>query len=89
MLPLFPRIADSPALPETSMEQLMMTLVDSSDLAEEPEFEEMIIDPMLCMDTFVSVGEELGIGPTSGEFEKLSDEEREDAQMKMLEMKLR
>jgi hypothetical protein len=60
----------------------MMTLVDSADLADEPEFEEIFIEPLLCTATFVKVGEELGHDPDS--LLELPEEEREDVHIEML-----
>ncbi len=87
MLPLFPLTDDPSTSPAAGVEQLMMTLVASEDLIEEPEFEDIIIDPMRCVDTFVEVGEELGIDPEA--LSQLPDEEREDTNMQMLEMTTR
>jgi hypothetical protein len=84
MLPLFPLVDDLAASPADGVEQLMMTLLASEDLIEEPEFDEIFIDPMRCVDVFIKVGEELGIEPEA--LGKLPDEEREDTQMDMLEM---
>ncbi len=87
MLPLFPLIDDPSTSPAAGVEQLMMTLVASEDLIEEPEFKDIIIDPMRCVDTFVEVGEELGVDPKA--LSQLPDEEREDTHMQMLEMTTR
>jgi hypothetical protein len=59
MLPLFPEITD-PFAPLPSAEPVLMALVGSSALVDEPEFEAIIVDPMLCMATFVEVTEEMG-----------------------------
>jgi hypothetical protein len=83
MLPLFPTITDASASPGPAMEQLMMTLLGSGYMVDEPEFEEIIVDPMLCVDTFVEIAEESGIDPDS--LDELSVEDREDAQMTILE----
>jgi len=82
MLPLLPLLKDGPPSP-ADMEQIMLTILDSADLAEEPEFEEIIIDPMLSTETFVEVGQELGIDPEK--LGELSDEEREEKQVEILE----
>lgn len=82
MLPLFPLAGDTSVLPDATAERLMMTLLDSADLIEEPEFEEIIIDPIRSVDTFAEIGEELGIDPEA--LSRLPDEEREDTQMEML-----
>jgi hypothetical protein len=84
MLPLFPLIDDPAASPADGVEELMMTLLASGDLIEEPEFDEIFIDPMRCVDTFVEIGEELGIDPEA--MGRLPEEELEDTQINMLEM---
>ncbi len=83
MLPLFPTITDASASPGPAMEQITMILSESGYMADEPEFEEIIVDPMLCMDTFAEVVQELGIDPAS--LEEFSVEDREDTQMRILE----
>jgi hypothetical protein len=83
MLPLFPEIGDSAASSIPIAEQLMMTLMDSGDMVDEPEFEEIIVDPMLCLNTFSEVVQELDIEPES--LDELPDEEREDTQMTIRE----
>ncbi len=82
MLPLFPTITDPSAPSRPAMEQIMMILVGTGYMAGEPEFEQIIVDPMLCLDTFSEVAEELDIEPES--LDKLSDEDREDTQMDIL-----
>jgi hypothetical protein len=84
MLPLFPLVDDPAASPADGVEGLMMTLLASDHLIEEPEFDEIIIDPMRCVDVFIEVGQELGIEPEA--LGQLPEEEREDTQMNMLEM---
>jgi hypothetical protein len=84
MLPLFPLVDDPAASPADGVEQLMMTLLASEDLIEEPEFDEIFIDPMRCVDTFIEVGQELGIEPEA--LGQLPEEELEDTQMNLLEM---
>ncbi len=84
MLPLFALLDDGSASPDAGVEQLMMTLLASEDLIEEPEFEEMFVDPMRCVDTFAEVGVELGIDPDS--LSDLPDEEYEETMMEMLVM---
>ena len=82
MLPLFPTITDPSAPSGPAMEQIMMILLGSGYMADEPEFEEIIVDPMLCLDTFSEVVEGLDIEPES--LDELSDEDREDTQMDIL-----
>jgi hypothetical protein len=82
MLPLFPSTDDPSASPASGMEQLMMTLLASEDMVDEPEFEEIIVDPMLCLDTFSEIVQELDMKPES--LEELSVEDREDTQMDIL-----
>jgi hypothetical protein len=83
MLPLFPRLGDASATSISAAEEFMMTLLASGYMADEPEFEEMMVDPMLCLDTFSEVVQELAIEPES--LDELSDEDREDTQMRILE----
>ena len=83
MLPLFPLVGETKSSPEAGLERLMMALMDSADLIDEPEFEDLIIDPLLCVDTFIGIGEELGVDPE--EFRDLPDEEVEDSQFDLLE----
>ena len=83
MLPLFPKIGDPAASSISTAEQLMITLMDSDSMADEPEFKEIFVDPMLCLDTFSEVVRELDIEPES--LNELPDEEREDAQMTIRE----
>lgn len=79
-----PLLATIQARPETEqMEQLFWLLVDSADLAEEPEFEEIILPPLECAEMFAQVGMELGVEPEA--LASLPEEEREDKQMEMLE----
>ena len=82
MLPLFPTITDPSAPSGPAMEQIMMILSGSGYMADEPEFEEIIVDPMLCLDTFSEVVEDLDIELES--LDKLSEEDREDTQMDIL-----
>ncbi len=83
MLSLFPLIGEQNVSPEASLEPLMMTLLDSNELAEEPEFKDLIIDPLQCMQIFTEVAEELEIEPD--QFFELADEEQEDNYFEMLE----
>ena len=82
MLPLFGSLGDGSALPTSGIEELMMTMLASDDMADEPELEGIIIDPMLCADTFADVAQEMGIDPQDL---GLSEEEREEIQMQILE----
>ena len=61
----------------------MMTLVGSEGVADEPEFEQVIIDPILSVETFAQVGQELGVDPDSSS--ALGEQEREDIHLEMLE----
>lgn len=64
-------------------EQLFLLLADSADLAEEPEFEEVILPPIECAETFATVGMELGFEPEA--LANLPEEEREEKQLEILE----
>ena len=87
MLPLFPVIEEAATTPGLGVEALMEAVVDSSDLIEEPEFEEIILDPILCVNTYVDVSTELGLTPE--DLAGLSPDEREDKQLELLEITTR
>ena len=86
MLHLFPEIAD-PSAPLPSAEPVIMALVGSSEWADGPEFEAVIVDPMLCTATFVAAAEEMGHDPDS--LLELPEEEREDAHLEILSETIR
>ena len=81
--PLFRGISDTSELTGPNLNELMMTVLASEDMANEPELQEIIIDPILCTNTFVEVAEERGLDPDS--MTELPEEEREDIQMQILE----
>lgn len=83
MLPLFTEIGDPTASSTSTAEQLIVALLDTDHFADEPEFEEIIIDPLLCLNTFSEVIREFDIEP--GSLDELPDEEREDTQMTVRE----
>jgi hypothetical protein len=83
MLALFPTITGASASPGPAIEEFMTVLLDSGDMADEPELEEIFVHPMLCANTFAEVAEELGIHPDA--LDELSTEEREDAYLTILE----
>ena len=86
MLPLFSPLGNFSAASGQGMEDLMKPIVLSRDLADEPEFEGILISPMLCTETFAKVGQEMGLSPE--EFKRLPAEEREDTTLVMLEKSL-
>ena len=81
MLPLFTGIGDTSS--GLAMEQFMKILLASADMVGEPEFEEIFVDPMGCVDTLAQVGEELGVDP--GSLGDLAAENREDIKVRMIE----
>lgn len=81
MQPFLQRATGSPGI--NMMEQLMATLLDSYELAGEPELADIVIDPRLCIDTFAEVGQEMGIDPEQAK--AAPDDQREEIQMQMLE----
>ncbi len=83
MLPLFAEMDDPSASSASAAEQLIVALLDTDQFADEPEFEEIIIDPLLCLNTFSEVVREFDIEP--GSLDSLPDEEREDIQMTIRE----
>ncbi len=86
MLPLFSPFGIPSAASKQSLEELMLPIVVSGDLADEPELEGILISPFLCTDTYVKVGEEMGISPE--DLERLPAEELEDIRLEMLEKSL-
>jgi len=87
MLPLLQASGDASSLSASDIDELMMGVLDSEDMANEPELEGIIIDPMLCVDTFVEIGQEMGIDPEA--LAESPEEEREEIQMQMLEETMR
>lgn len=87
MLPLFPKLGDVFTPTGPAIEQLMVILAASGDMIDEPEFAEVIIDPLLCVDTLVKVAEELGIDPDS--LGEPATEDQEDIRMEILEESVR
>jgi len=81
MLPLFPEIAD-PNAPLPSIEPVLETVASSFEWADEPEFEAIIVDPMLCAATFVEAAEEMGYDPDA--LLDVLEEERQDAHLDIL-----
>ena len=65
MLPLLSQSGDALAMSDFGMEQLMLALMASDDVVDEPEFESIFVSPLDCVNTFVEVGEELGVDPAS------------------------
>jgi hypothetical protein len=82
MLPLLAPYQDR-AVTRDEMEQIMMPMLDSGHLIEEPEFDDIVLDPMQSVIAFIEIGEELGLDPQ--DVENLSDEERDDQFMEILE----
>jgi len=65
------------------MEKLMMMLMETDDLADEPEMAGILFNPMLATETLRKVAEKMRLSP--GKLDSLSLEEREDTQLDMLE----
>ncbi|MDI6769863.1 MAG: hypothetical protein QMD04_09320 [Anaerolineales bacterium] len=86
MLPLFSPLSIPSAASKQSLEELMKPVIISEDLADEPEFEGILISPLICTETFTKVGQEIGLSPE--EFESLPAEEREDTRLVMFEKSL-
>jgi hypothetical protein len=82
MLPLLGSYQGGPATP-ADMERIMMPMLDSAHLIEEPEFDDLMLDPAECVMAFIEIGEEIGFEPES--FDELSKEELDDRQMEMLQ----
>jgi hypothetical protein len=87
MLPLFFQYGDPSAPSGHAMEELMTTLIASEELADEPEFEGLLINPMLSAETAVQVGQEMGFTPET--LADLPGQEQRDAQMEILDESMR
>ena len=83
MLPLVSRFGGLSSGSAASMDKLMMLLLDTYDLADEPEMAGILFDPIQVTEVFGKVAQEMGFLPEK--METLPQEEREDAQMAMLE----
>jgi hypothetical protein len=73
---------------DNDLHELLTILVESSRLIDEPEFEELVIEPALAVNTFVDVAKEMEIVPSSPD-EVLSEDVAEDTQIEMLEITIR
>jgi hypothetical protein len=65
------------------MEGLMLSILASEDIANEPELKNIIIDPVRCVNTFAEVGEKMGFTPET--LAKLPEDKHEEVQLQMLE----
>lgn len=82
--PFWSMQGDTAALPDVSlMQRMIIPMLDSDDLAEEPEFDNIVFDPLQCVNTFAAVGEEMGVDPA--QLDTLSEEERGDVQYQIFE----
>lgn len=86
MLPLFPLAEDSDITP-TVVNDMIMAVLDSADLVEEPEFEEVLVHPFRATETLAEVGQELGLNPET--LEQLPPEEQADRQAEIIELTTR
>jgi hypothetical protein len=68
-------------------QQLFWLLVDSAELADEPELEEILLPPLESAETFAMVGLELGIEPE--DLDEMPEEDSDEKQLQMLEMTTR
>jgi hypothetical protein len=85
MEPLLDLMQGGPSGPE--MEALMMILAESDDLADEPEFEDILADPFLTVTTYIQTAEQMGLTPD--DLLKLDEEEREGTLSEVFEKTLR
>lgn len=83
MLVLFPKASASLAPPEESMQPLMEAIFDSEELMEEPEFDDLVLPPLECVQIFIQEARERGLSPDM--IPDLSEEEREDAYLNAVE----
>jgi len=83
-LPLFPLVDDVSALPpEAAYEGFLLAALDTADLVDEPEFAEIVPDPMVALTSFIDSAEQ--VGDDADEFFALEAEEREEVFLQALE----
>ena len=82
LFPLLPLLGDDSAASAPALARQMSILVESEGLAAEPEFETIMVSPLLCVDTFVKAGKELGIEPES--LSKRPEHERDSVYWELL-----
>lgn len=87
MLPLLSTLGNASVPSALAMEDLMMILSASEDIADEPELEGLFIDPMRCAGTVAKVGHEMGFDPET--LAGLPAEEREGTQLEILDTSMR
>ncbi len=80
MMPLFGGLSTAPG---QGTEELILLLIDTDDLADEPEMEGVLFDPMLATENLGKAAEKFGFSPEK--MATLSQEKREEAQLEMLE----
>jgi hypothetical protein len=71
------------AFPGAGMEGLMLSILASEDMADEPELKNIVFDPIRCVNTFAEVGEEMGYTPET--LADLSEDKHEEVQLQILE----
>jgi hypothetical protein len=64
-------------------DHLSMLLIDSEYLADEPEFEDIFIDPLACLEAWNDAADKVKFDPDR--FDRLSEEEQEDIRLDLLE----
>jgi hypothetical protein len=65
------------------MEGLMLSILASEDIANEPELKNIIFDPVRCVNTFAEVGEKMGFTPET--LSRLPEDKHEEVQLQILE----
>lgn len=68
---------------EGDLNQFMMILLTSEALADEPEFKEILIDPMICTQAWMEAIAGKGINPE--DFGELPEDEQEDFKLDVME----
>ncbi len=76
MLALFPQANAAIAPPEESMLPLMEAVFDSEELLEEPEFDDLVLPPLECVQIFVQEAEKQNVTPEM--IPDLSEDDREE-----------
>ena len=83
MLALFPQANAAIAPPEESMLPLMEAVFDSEELIEEPEFDDLVLPPLECIQIFIQEAAKHDITPEM--IPDLSEEDREETYLDTLE----
>jgi hypothetical protein len=83
LLSFVPDVAGDPARGEAASDALVVAVLESEDLADEPEFRELYFHPMQAIDIYAELEEERGISEEA--LNALSPEEEDDLFFDLME----